>query len=699
LNMAKTRMRIAQELFTPGAGNARPEGFREEAKRVRRFIRLGTALPLVALLWPNLASVSWPQTNQAQYNARSNLKQLTLEELMSIEITSVAKKEQRWLETATAIFVITQEDIQRSGVTSIPEALRLAPGVVVNRANSSQWVVGIRGLGSVLARSVLVLIDGRSVYTPLFGGVYWDVQDTLIEDIDRIEVIRGPGGTIWGANAVNGVINIITKNARSTHGLLLTAGTGSEEKGFGGFRYGGVAGQGFNYRVYGKGFRRDAQYTPHVDDFDDWQMGRAGFRTDWDFLGRNDFTVQGDIYKGYAGQRTSVTQFTAPFSTIVERNADLSGMNLLGRWKRAISGTSDATLQIYYDQTFRREATYRERRNTADVDFQHRFRWPKAQEITWGLGYRFTSGDTESVPSVFVSPQNRSDNLFTAFVQHEFTILENLLRLTVGSKFEHNDYTGFEFQPSIRALWTPGEYHSVWASISRAVRTPSRVEHDASLTAAPSPTLPIFLRVLGDEDFTSERVMAYELGYRVQPADNLFADLAGFYNRYDRLLSLEPGPPFVEPPGLLIFPFAVDNKLKANVYGVELAVDWRWREWWRLRAAYSYQRIDTRTRQGSGDNITGPVTEGSSPHNQLSLLSFIDLPARFKLDGVFRYVDNIPMQNVPRYFNLDLRLGWNPTRHLEFSLVGQNLLQAHHAEWSGGTEIQRGVYTKATWRW
>jgi iron complex outermembrane recepter protein len=692
-------MRTAQELFIHGTGKERSGDVAAEAGRGKRFISLSRALPVLVLLWPNFATVSWPQTNQRHQPSQSDLKQLTLEELMNLEIISVSKQEQRWGDTPAAIFVITQEDIRRSGVTSIPEALRLAPGVVVNRANSNQWVVGIRGLGSVLARSVLVLVDGRSVYSPLFGGVNWDVQDTLLEDIDRIEVIRGPGGTIWGANAVNGVINIITKSARDTQGLLLTAGTGSEEKGFGSFRYGGTIGQAFNYRVYGKGFRRDAQYTRHVSDFDDWQMGQAGFRTDWASLEKNSFTIQGDIYEGYAGQRTAVTQFTPPFSNPIERNADLSGMNLLGRWKHSLSSTANASVQVYYDQTFRREALFEERRHTADLDFQHHFQWSEMQALAWGLGYRYTTGDTDSVPSVLISPKSRADNLFTAFVQDEFMLVKNLLRLTVGSKFEHNDYTGFEFQPSVRVLWTPADRHSLWGSISRAVRTPARLEDDLELTTAASPVLPVFVRAVGNDNFGAEDVTAYELGYRMQPTDSLFVDLAGFYNRYDHLFSLEPSAPFVESPGLLIFPFVVDNNLKANVYGVELVLDWRWQEWWRLRATYSYQRIDTSTRTGSGDNVTGPVTEGSSPHNQFSLLSFIDLPANLKLDGVFRYVDNIPVQNVPRYFNLDLRLGWSPMRHLELSLVGQNLLQGHHAEWSGGTKIQRGVYAKTTWRW
>jgi iron complex outermembrane recepter protein len=656
-------------------------------------VSIGKALTLFFLF------IGSPCATAQQQSSLPVLKQLSLEQLMDVEVTSVAKKEQKVGETAAAIFVITQEDIRRSGVTSIPEALRLAPGVEVSRVDANKWSIGVRGFGSRLSRSVLVLIDGRSVYTPLFAGVYWEVQDTLLEDIERIEVIRGPGGTLWGANAVNGVINIITKSATETHGLLATAGGGSEEKGFGGLRYGGKVGEDFSYRVYGKGFRRDGQFTPHVNDFDDWQMGQGGFRTDWNLNKEDNLTIQGDAYQGKSGQRTTVSSLTTPFSSIVEKDAGLSGMNLLGRWSRTLSETSNLALQIYYDRTFRREPTFQERRNTVDFDFQHRFKVTGHQELIWGLGYRYTKGDTESVPTIVFSPRNRADNLYSAFIQDEIVLVEDRLRLTVGSKFEHNDYSGFEFQPSARVLWTPAERHYLWASISRAVRTPSRVEQDLALTAAFNPVVPIFARLTGGKSFDSEKVLAYELGYRVQPADRLSVDLAAFYNRYNDLLSLEPEPSFVQPPGNLIFPFQFANKMKAQVYGVEMAADWRWLEWWRWRFSYAHLHLNLTKKRASTDITTEQSTEGSSPQNQVSLTSFIDLPGNLQLDGIFRYVDSLPAQNVGRYFNLDLRLGWHATKNVELSLVGQNLLYGHHPEWSGGTQIQRGIYTKATWRW
>jgi iron complex outermembrane receptor protein len=630
------------------------------------------------------------------------LKQLSLEQLMDIEITSVAKKEQKVSATAAAIYVITEEEIRRSGVTTIAEALRLAPGVTVSRIDGNSWAIGIRGFGSGLSRSVLVLIDGRSVYTPLFAGVFWEVQDTLLEDIDRIEVIRGPGGTIWGANAVNGVINIITKSATETQGLLATAGGGSEEKGFGSLRYGGKIGQNFSYRFYGKGFRRDGQFTPHLSDADDWQQGQGGFRTDWNLPEGNSLTVQGDMYQGKARMRDQVSSFSAPFSTIVEKDTGLSGMNLLGRWSRTLSDTSDFALQIYYDRTYRREARWRERRHTVDIDFQHRFKITERQELNWGLGYRYTSDDTESVPTLVISPENRVANLFTAFLQDEIVLVPDHWRLTLGSKFEHNDYSGFEFQPSGRLLWTPTERQSVWASVSRAVRTPSRVDTDIAASVAPNPGVPAFARLLGNKDFDSETLLAYELGYRVKATDRFSVDLAAFYNSYDNLLSVETGALFLEPPlapTRFVLPLQFDNKMKAKVYGVEIAADWRWLDWWRWRFAYSYLHMDLTRKAGSNDVITAPGTEGGSPQNQASVTSFVNLPGNLELDGAFRYVDTLPGVNVRSYFNLDLRLGWHVTKNVELSLVGQNLLAGHHAEWSGGTKIQRGIYTKATWRW
>jgi iron complex outermembrane receptor protein len=653
-----------------------------------------------------LASVGWAAERPSAPQERPDLTRINLEELMDIEVISVAKKPEKRMEAAAAIYVITQEDIRRSGVTSIPEALRLAPGVQVARIDANKWAVGIRSFSNLLSRSLLVLIDGRSVYSPLLAGVFWDVQDTLLEDIDRIEVIRGPGGAIWGANAVNGVINIITKRAQETQGGLLIAGGGSEEQGFGGIRYGSKIGERFAYRVYGKILKRDAGFHRDTPDFDDWRMGQVGFRTDWEGRRGDTLTFQGDLYAGEAGQRALLTTLTPPLGETVEADIDLAGGNLLGRWQHAFDVTSVMTLQLYYDHTHRRELIFREDRNTFDLDFHYRFRLPWRQDLTLGLGYRLTSGDAEGIGSVEIVPSRRTDQIFSAFVQDEIGLIAERLHLIVGSKFEHNDYSGFEFQPNARLLWTPTPRHSIWAAVSGATRTPSRVEHDITQTVLVDPETLTFIRVNGDEEFDTEELLAYELGYRLQPTSWLFLDVAAFYNRYTDLLSLEADAPLVEttpPPPRVILPFFLRNKLHGEVYGVELAADWQPFTWWRVSSTYAYLQIDLRQDADSMDLSTARTIEGASPHHQVSLRSFMNLPGHLELDLVWRYVGDLPSLDVDSYLSLDLRLAWRPLSTLSVEVVGQNLLEAHHLEFVGGgsgnTEVERGIYGKIVWRW
>lgn len=625
---------------------------------------------------------------------------------MNVEIVTYSKNPERWFNTPAAIFVITQEDIRRSGVTNIPEALRMAPGVEVARINSNQWAIGIRGFTSRLSRSILVMIDGRSVYNPLFAGVYWDVQDLLLEDIERIEVIRGPGGVIWGANAVNGVINIITKHSKETQGGLVTLGAGTEERGFGGIRYGGKSGENLHYRVYAKYFNRDAAFHPDGVDFDDWRMGQMGFRTDLDLTNRDAFTLQGDFYTGKAGQRTTFGVYTPPFSQTVIRDADLSGGNLLFNWSHLQSERSDWTLKLYYDRTSRDEANFEEDRDTVDVDFQSRLRLFNRQELTWGLGYRLISDDTNGVETVEFIPARRTDDLYTAFLQYKIAFLtEEQLVVTIGSKFEHNDYSGFEFQPSGRVFWKATPSQTVWSAVTRAVRTPSRLEHDLELSGLISETN-TFGRTIADKSFDSEEVLAYELGYRIHPIPALILSTTTFYNKYSNLLTLEAGTtPFTEPappgPDRTIIPFFWGNRMDGHTYGVELLSDWKAREWWRLHLTYTFLQIDMSAEPGTFNPTSSEESiEGSSPHHQVGLRSLIDLPGKVEFDGFLQYVDRLPAQAVRRYYNLDLRLGWHPTERTELSIVGQNLLDKHHPEFAQGiVEVQRGVYAKVTIQW
>jgi iron complex outermembrane recepter protein len=655
----------------------------------RILCALVLALPLHAVV----ASAEEPE---------SDLTALGLEDLMNIEVTSVSRKREKRSGAAAALYVITQEDIRRSGATSIPEALRLAPGIEVSRIDANKWAIGVRGFGSRLARSMLVLIDGRSVYTPLFAGTYWEVQDTLLEDVDRIEVIRGPGGTLWGANAVNGVINIITKHSRDTQGGLLTGGGGTEERAFGGARYGGKLGDSLTYRVYGKYFDRDGGFMPGGDDYDAWHMSRGGFRTDWQMGPQDTLKLQGDLYDGDAGQRTAITRFRPPFPEVVDKDATLSGSNMLGRWRHVVSDSSDLALQAYYDNTYRREVTFRERRDTFDLDFQHRFGIPWRQEIIWGLGYRLTADDTSAVRTIIIDPRDRTDHLYSVFVQDEITLVEDVLRLIAGSKFEHNDYSGFEYQPSGRLVWTPTGSHVVWGAVSRAVRTPSRIDHDLELTSGP--TAPdTFLRLQANEDFTTEKVVSYELGYRVQPLTRLFLDAAVFYNEYDDLQGLDFGTPFTEnvpPPTRLIIPVVFRNNLHGSVHGIELGADAVLTSWWRLHGSYSYVKIEL---EPDADDATLDASiesiEGTSAHNRVSLHSSMDLPWSLEFDQVVRYVDNLPAQRIGPYFNVDVRVARKMNRYVELAIVGQNLVEDHHREFAGGTEVERGAYGKVTIRW
>jgi iron complex outermembrane receptor protein len=647
--------------------------------------------------------------------APADLTELSLEELMNVEVTTVSRKPERLATVGEAVYVLTGEDIRRSGATSIPEALRLVPGMQVARIDSNKWAIGVRGFASRLARSVLVLIDGRTVYNPLFAGTYWELQDTMLEDIDRIEVIRGPGGTLWGANAFNGVINIITKPAAETQGALVSAGAGNEERGFGGARYGGAIGKNLYYRAYGKYFNRDAGEGHQLGDYDDWWMGRGGFRIDWQPQESDALTLQGDLYDGELGNRVTIPQFNAPFARVLKKDSDVSGGNVLGRWTRAFSATSEASLQMYYDHTFRRDPNFREERNTVDIDAQHRFRLPWRQEIVWGLGYRGTADNTGGVPGVAFVPEDRVDHLHTAFLQDEIILVPDRLRLTAGIKLGHNDYSGFEYQPNLRLSWTPLAQHVLWVSFGRAVRTPSRLEHDAVITGVPinldpadasqcqPPGAPCaYTRLLGDRRFDSEKLLAYQLGWRAQIASRLLLDTVVFYHDYADLLSLEPGAPFPEaspPPAHQVLPFDIANKVNGEAYGVTVAADVFLAEWWRLQASYTFLKIDLRRDPGSLDPITVASTEGSSPHHQALGFSQIDLPGGFEFDSIVRYVESLPAQNVRSYVTFDVRLGYQLTPNIELSAVGQNLSDTDHREFGGGTEVQRGAYGQVRWRW
>ncbi len=655
------------------------------------------------------ATDGWPDDAGQSRAGSTDLTELSLEALMDIEVTSVSKKTEKLSEAAAAIYVVTQEDIRRSGATSIPEALRMVPGLEVARIDANKWAVTARGFNGEFANKLLVLVDGRPVYTPLYAGVYWDVQDTVLADVERIEIIRGPGATLWGANAVNGVINIITKNAKDTQGGLVSGGAGSEERGFGTLRYGGKLGEDAAYRVYGKYFSRDdsVDASGHRTS-DEWDMGRGGFRIDWDVSASDSLTFLGDIYNGDLRETLDVPSLLPPFVSSVDGTVDVSGGNVLARWNRVFSEDSDLALQLCFDRSERKRRVLEEVRDTVDLDFQHRFALGDRHDIVWGLGYRYTADNLDNSFTVSFDPDSRSDTLITAFVQDEIALVRDRLRLTVGSKFEHNDYTGFEIQPNVRLLSTPHERHTLWAAVSRSVRTPARSNDDIRINFATFPApdgSTNVMAIFGDDDFDSEELVAYEAGYRVEPTDNLYLDVAAFYNVYANLLTKEPDVPFFElspsPPHLVI-PLRFDNRMDGETYGAEIAAGWNVTEFWKLAAGFTYLDVSLEPDSSSAD-IEAESAEGFDPRHQFHIRSYLDLPHNVEFDTALYYVDSLPAQDVSSYVRLDVRLGWRPTENLDLSLGIQNLLDGHHkeyglAEGARATEAERAVYGKVTWR-
>jgi iron complex outermembrane receptor protein len=435
-------------------------------------------------------------------------------------------------------------------------------------------------------------------------------------------------------------------------------------------------------------------------------MGQTGFRTDWDVYNRDRLTLQGDVYSGDAGQRVGIASYSPPYMTDVQQNAELSGGNLLGRWERELGSGSSVQLQTYYDRTNRKQANFAESRDTFDIDFIHHLTLPGRQDFLWGLGARLSSGNvSEVVPTVVFTPNHYTDKLYNAFIQDEIPIVGDQLSLTIGSKFLHNGYSGFEIEPAARLLWTPSSRQTVWGAVTRAVRTPSRIEEDLQLTGLAAPTPLTFFRIIGDRKFSSESLIGYEAGYRSLLGPKFHVDIAAFYNNYDHLLSIEPGAPFFEsspPPPHTVIPFFFRNGLLGHTAGFEIAPDWTPTRTWRLRGSYSFLHIDLDKRASSQDTSSANSTQGSSPHHQVAIQSSLDLPKKLEFDQTLRYVSALPAQLVRAYTTADVRFSWHAIRSLDVSIVGQNLFQPHHAEFGGDpgplVGIERSAYIKLTWQ-
>jgi iron complex outermembrane receptor protein len=615
-----------------------------------------------------LVASAWAASAQAQPASRGGLADLSLEELANLEVTSVSRRPEPLADAPASIFVIISDDIRRSGATSLPEALRLAPSLHVARVDARQYAISARGFNSLAANKLLVLIDGRAVYTPLFSGVFWDAQDTLLEDIERIEVISGPAGTLWGANAVNGVINVITKQATDTRGTLAYAGGGNEESGLGA-RHGLRLDNGGGLRVYGKGFSRDSTVRADGADVpDQWRSGQAGFRADWG-AGSDSYTLQGDAYQGKADQPAL-------------DDIRISGGNLLVRWQRQLAGGDRVQLQAYFDNTHRElPGTLAERLDTYDIEFQHALAVGRDHLFAWGGGHRMAR-DRVTNMGVQFRPEKRDLKWTNVFVQDEYRWSE-ALRFTAGAKVEHNPYTGSEFLPSARLAWRLDDSRLLWAAASRAVRAPSRIDREFSTSGSPTSD-----PVASSPDFRSEISKVFEIGYRAQPSPRASYSVTGFHSRHDHLRSLEPGPPDV-----------IVNQIEGDSTGLEAWGKLQIAPGWRLSAGATL--LDQNLRPKPGSAATDVSVAGNDPKRQFSLRSSHDLGGGQDVHLLVRYVSALPEPAVPSYTAFDARYAWRPRAGLELSVSVQNLFDEQHLEFVGSgnsrAEIERSVFVKVTW--
>jgi iron complex outermembrane receptor protein len=606
----------------------------------------------------------------------ANLADLSLEELSNIEVTSVSGYAERLADAAASIFVITAEDIRRSGYRTLPEALRLAPNLQVARSSVSGYAISARGFNNDngLANKLLVLIDGRTVYSLSLSGVFWDMQDVMLEDVERIEVISGPGATLWGANAVNGVINVITRTAQSTQGALVTLGGGNREKGAA-FRFGGKLGSDGHFRVYGK--TDDFQNTKIANGNpvpDGWNRGQVGFRTEWGGTSRS-FTIQGDAYKGKSEDLPT------------GRAVEVSGANLLARWNQQLDNGSNIRLQAYYDRTDREDPLlFRDEISVFDIEFKHDIPLG-THKVLWGAGYRRAHSDMRNSLFFGFVPPVRNLSWTNLFAQDEIK-LTRTIDLTVGLKLESNDYTGWEYLPSARLAWKPSSNQLAWGSVSRAVRAPARL--DRELRFPPSGSfLPIGFIINGGPNFVSEVANVIELGYRAQPTSTLTYSITAFHHIYDKLRSGQP-PPFAN----------IENKIEGTANGIEAWATYQPTRAWRLSGGFTTLHKHLKLKSGSTDP-TGPSALGNDPDQQWMLRSAFNFTDRHEFDVMVRRVGALPLPAVPAYTAVDARFGWRASRDVELSLTLQNIFDREHAEFGAAparSEYQRGVFLKLLWR-
>ncbi|MEO8038563.1 MAG: TonB-dependent receptor [Betaproteobacteria bacterium] len=632
----------------------------------------GTMARAARLLAPGafaaISALHHPEALSAPARA-ADLVDLSLEQLSNIVVSSVSRHDEPLSQAPASVYVISAEDIRRSGAVTLPEALRLAPNLQVARADATQYAISARGFNNVLANKLLVMIDGRVVYSPLFSGVLWEAQDVMLEDVERIEVISGPGTTLWGANAVNGVINVITRSSEQTQGALAAVGTGNIESGAA-VRYGGRVGERGFVRVYGKYLDQDNTQLTNGNQVRDaanhWQ---SGFRADWPG-GPDHFTLQGNAYSGNVDQFPSGRNF--------------SGANLLTRWDRQFASGSSLRLQGYYDHTERDDPSqFRDRLDTMDLELQHQFHPLASHQVDWGGGYRHSSDRTQNGAAFGFHPPDRELDWLNVFLQDQIALTAGL-DLIAGAKLERNSYTGNEFLPNLRLAWRVTPDHFLWAAASRAVRAPSRVDREYFAPASP----PYF--VAGGPVFESEIAKVYELGYRAQPLPELSLSITAFYNQFTRLRSIE------QLPGGAQF----ENRFEGTSSGVELSASLRVTPRWRLTGGLVTLNERLLRMAGSTD-VLGAAALGNDPDYWWSVRSLLDLTSTVQLDATFRQVGPLPSPRVPSYSTVEARIGWRPTRQLELSVTLQNLFDPAHTEWGAAgnrVEFGRAIFFRVMWR-
>lgn len=645
------------------------------------------------------------QAPQNTASPQTDLTQVSIENLMNMEVTSVSKKEQKLSRTAAAVFVITQEDIRRSGATNIPDVLRMVPGLDVAQINANAWAISARGFNEQFSDKLLVMIDGRSVYTPTFGGVYWDTFDVPLEDIERIEVIRGPGGTVWGANAVNGVINVITKKASETQGGLVVAGGGNADEEMGTLQYGGDLGGSTDYRAYAKYMNED--HSPGLDGApagDGWDMLRGGFRLDSALSTDDKLTMEGSVYGGREGQGFLGL---AP-GLVTSEFGDLGGGDLEAFWNHTYSEQSASTLQVSFDR-YERTVPFKDDRNTMDVTFQHYFPWGERQNLIWGAEYRFTNHDSNSA-AVFYAAYDNSGEFYSTFVQDEIVVVRDSLYFTAGTKLEHNNYNSFDLLPSARLAWQPNAKNTLWTAVSRAERTPSSgdVADQVNGGEIPGPGgVPIEIVLSGNPNFENEKLLAYEAGYRAAVTNSLSVDFSAYFNSYQDLRTLETGALTMvstPAPAHFLLPLSFGNGMNGESHGLEIAGNWKPTARWTIKTGFAFEQVDVRLDPTSDDTILSSVDRGGSPENSIQLQSHVDLGHAITWDASAYFSSRLPALEVPSRTRLDTGLTWQFRKSIAASLVGQNLLKDDVLEYlniSGLTQsslVKRSAYLKLTWR-